>query len=173
MAIARKVLTSETASAPASSAARANDATSVTLGVSFGMTGSGVARRTAATTSCAPCRLQPNVMPPSLMLGQEMLSSSAATPGASDRIRASSAYSCTVVPQMFTITTARWSRSGGSRSSMKRRTPIPCNPMAFSMPLGVSTMRGGACPWRSSRNRPFTAMAPSVERSTTSAYSVP
>ena len=39
MAMARNVLTSETASAPASSAALANDATSVTFGVSFGMTG--------------------------------------------------------------------------------------------------------------------------------------
>ena len=40
MAIARNVLTSEMASAPASSDARANDATSVTFGVSFGITGS-------------------------------------------------------------------------------------------------------------------------------------
>ena len=48
MAIARKVFTSDTASAPASSAARAKEATSVTFGVSFGMSGSGVARRTAA-----------------------------------------------------------------------------------------------------------------------------
>ena len=40
MTIARNVLTSDTASAPASSAARANDATSVTFGVSFGMIGS-------------------------------------------------------------------------------------------------------------------------------------
>ena len=40
MAIARKVFTSDTASAPASSAARANDATSVTFGVSLGITGS-------------------------------------------------------------------------------------------------------------------------------------
>ena len=54
MAIARKVLTSEMASAPASSAARANDATSVTFGVSFGITGSGVTLRTALTTSCVP-----------------------------------------------------------------------------------------------------------------------
>ena len=51
MTIARNVLTSETASAPASSAARANDATSVTFGVSFGMTGSRVTLRTALTTS--------------------------------------------------------------------------------------------------------------------------
>ena len=77
IAIARNVLTSEMASAPASSAARANDATSVTFGVSFGITGRRVTLRTALTTSCVPGRLQPNLMPPSLMFGQEMFSSSA------------------------------------------------------------------------------------------------
>ena len=81
--MARNVLTSDTASAPASSAARANEATSVTLGVSLGMTGRCVALRTAVTTRAVPTRLQPNWMPPSLMLGQEMLSSMAATPSAS------------------------------------------------------------------------------------------
>ena len=50
MAMARKVLTSEMASAPASSAARANDAGEVTFGVSLGMTGSRVTLRTALTT---------------------------------------------------------------------------------------------------------------------------
>ncbi len=60
MTIARNVLTSDTASAPASSAARANDDTSVTLGVSFGISGSRVTRRTALTTSKVPLRLQPN-----------------------------------------------------------------------------------------------------------------
>ena len=60
IAIARNVLTSDTASAPASSAARANDATSVTFGVSFGMTGRCVAFFTALTTSKVPFRLQPN-----------------------------------------------------------------------------------------------------------------
>ena len=52
-----------------------------------------VTLRTALTTAWVPVRLQPNVMPPSLMLGQEMFSSSAATPSASDRMRASSTYS--------------------------------------------------------------------------------
>ena len=47
MAIARNVLTSDTASAPASSAALAIALMSVTFGVSFGMTGSRVAARTA------------------------------------------------------------------------------------------------------------------------------
>ena len=51
IAIARKVFTRDTASAPASSAARANEATSVTFGVSFGITGRCVAFLTALTTS--------------------------------------------------------------------------------------------------------------------------
>ena len=80
IAIARNVLTSEIASAPASSDARANDATSVTFGVSFGISGSDVTLRTPLTTSYVPVRLQPNWMPPSLMFGHEMLSSIAPTP---------------------------------------------------------------------------------------------
>ena len=173
IAIARNVFTSEIASAPASSAARANDATSVTFGVSFGMTGSRVTLRTALTTACVPGRLQPKVMPPSLMFGQEMFSSIAATPSASDRIRASSTYSSSVVPQMLTKTTARRRRSSGSFSSMNRCTPMPCRPMAFSIPDGVSTMRGGGCPSRAFRNNPFTATPPSDGGSTASAYSTP
>ena len=99
-------MTSDTASAPASSAALANDATLVTFGVSFGMSGSVVARRTAETTRWVLPRWQPNEMPPSLMFGQEMFSSRAATPSASDRIRVTSTYSSIVVPQTFTMTVA-------------------------------------------------------------------
>ncbi len=173
MAIARNVLTSDTASAPASSDARANDATSVTLGVSFGITGSCVTFFTALTTSKVPLRLQPNVMPPSLMFGHEMFSSSAATPSASERIRASSTYSSSVLPQMLTMTVARSRRSSGSFSRMKRWTPMPCRPIALSIPDGVSTIRSGGWPSRSLRKRPLTATPPSVERSIASAYSTP
>ena len=173
MASARNVFTSDTASAPAASAARANDAGSVTFGVSLGMIGREVTLRTALTTSCVPPRLQPNWMPPSLMLGHEMFSSSACTPSASERMRETSAYSSTVVPHTFTTTVARRSRSSGSFSLMKRCTPIPCRPIALIMPAGVSTMRGAGCPSRSFRNSPFTTTAPSVERSTMPAYSTP
>ena len=120
MTIARNVFTSDTASAPASSDARANEATSVTFGVSFGMSGSRVTFRTALTTSNVPVRLQPNVMPPSLMFGHEMFSSIAATPSASERMRDTSTYSSSVVPQMLTMTVALRARSSGSFSSMKR-----------------------------------------------------
>ena len=173
IAIARNVLTSDTASAPASSAARANDATSVTFGVSFGNTGSAVTFRTAQTRSNVPFRLQPNWIPPSLMFGQEMFSSIAATPSASDRMRETSTYSSRVVPQTLTMTTAPRARSSGSFSSTNRRTPIPCSPIAFSRPAGVSTIRGAAWPSRASRNSPFETTAPSVDRSTMSAYSTP
>ena len=50
---------------------------------------------------------------------------------------------------------------------------MPCNPMALSIPDGVSTMRSGGCPSRSVRNRPFVTIPPSVERSTAPAYSTP
>ena len=173
MTIARNVLTSDTASAPPSSAARANEGTSVTFGVSFGITGRRVTLRTALTTSYVPFRLQPNWMPPSLMLGHEMFSSMAPTPSASDRMRDTSTYSSSVVPQTFTTTVALRARSSGNFSLTNRRTPMPCNPMAFNIPAGVSTMRGAACPSRSDRKSPLTAIAPSDERSTTSAYSTP
>ncbi len=173
IAIARNVLTSDTASAPASSAAFAMALMSVTLGVSFGMTGSRVAARTAATTSAVPCRLHPNVMPPSLMFGHEMFSSSAATPSTSDRIFASSTYSCSVVPQMFTMTTApRGAQLGhllGDEAMHAdalqadgvqhagRRLDDARRRMSFAL----------------GEEQPFTATPPSDDRSTSSAYSVP
>ena len=78
-------------------------------------------------------------------------------------MRASSTYSSIVVPQTLTKTMARRSRSSGSFSRTNRCTPMPCSPMAFSMPAGVSTMRGGGCPSRSARNSPLTATPPSVD----------
>src|SRR3954470_1371894 len=45
--------------------------------------------------------------------------------------------------------------------------------MAFSIPAGVSTIRGGAWPSRSARNRPLTATPPRLARSTMSLYSTP
>ena len=107
------------------------------------------------------------------MFGHEMFSSMAATPSASERMRDTSAYSSIVLPQTLTITTAPSARSSGSVSCTKRWTPTPCRPIAFSMPAGVSTIRGGAWPSRSVRNRPFTQTAPSVARSIAAPYSTP
>ena len=38
---------------------------------------------------------------------------------------------------------------------MKRCTPMPCRPIALSMPDGVSTIRGGGCPSRSGEEQPL------------------
>ena len=81
------------------------------------------------------------------MFGHEMFSSIAATPSASERMRDTSAYSSSVVPQTLTITVARRARSSGSFSSTNRRTPMPCSPMAFSIPAGVSTIALGGMPF--------------------------
>ena len=107
------------------------------------------------------------------MLGHEMFSSIAATPSASERMRETSTYSSSVEPHTLTMTVARRSRSSGSFSATNRCTPIPCRPIAFSMPAGVSTMRGAGWPSRSVRKSPLTTMAPSDARSTVSAYSTP
>ena len=92
----------ETASAPASSQTRAKTVMSATLGESLGMIGRRVALRTALTTSKVIRRSPPKAMPPFSTLGQEMLISTAATPRAPSRARATSAYSSTVSPQMLT-----------------------------------------------------------------------
>ena len=94
----------DSASAPASSEARANTAMSATLGESLGTTGRRVARRTAETTSKVMRGSPPKAMPPFLTLGQEMLTSTPATPSASSRARVTSAYSSTVSPQTLTST---------------------------------------------------------------------
>ena len=49
----------------------------------------------------------------------------------------------------------------------------PMTRLGRGMPAGVSTMRGAGCPSRSVRNSPFMATPPSIERSTSSAYSTP
>ncbi len=108
-------------------------------------------------------------MPPSLMFGHEMFSSIAATPSASDRTFATSTYSSSVVPQMLTNTVAPAARSSGRRSRTKRWTPMPCRPMAFSMPAGVSTMRVGRVAFALGEEQALDATPPSEARSTTAA----
>ena len=98
------VLMQETASAPASSEARAKTAMSATFGESLGMTGSRVALRTAETTSEVMRGSPPKAIPPFFTFGQEMLISTPATPSAWSTMRVTSAYSSTVSPQTFTST---------------------------------------------------------------------
>ena len=71
---------------------------SVTLGESLTMTGLRVLRRTAWTTLPAAAGSAPNATPPAFTLGQEMFTSTPATPSTASSRPASSAYSSTLVP---------------------------------------------------------------------------
>ena len=77
-AIPRRVLISETASAPCSSAARATAAGEAVLGVSLTISGLPVHGRTASSSAASSPGSAPNISPV-LTLGQETLSSSAVT----------------------------------------------------------------------------------------------
>ena len=73
------VLMRLSASAPASSQARAMETMSVTLGESFMITGLVVTSFTARVTSAAILGSVPKLMPPPWTLGQEMFTSSQPT----------------------------------------------------------------------------------------------
>jgi len=139
MAMPTKVFTAETASAPASRQARANATMSVTLGDSLMISGkSPMARRTAPVTRPVWAGSVAKWMPPSLTLGQETLSSSAASPSAPASRRAASTYSSTLPPSTLAMMVAPVARSGGSLSRRKASMPTFCKPMALSIPAGVS-----------------------------------
>ena len=81
MRMPRKVLTSVSPSAPASSHALAIDTISVTLGLSFMNTGlPGQAFFAAAVTCAAAAGSVPNAMPPLCTLGHEMFTSTMSIP---------------------------------------------------------------------------------------------
>ena len=142
----------ERASAPASSATRANSAMSATLGESLGMTGRRVALRTAATTSWVIFGSPPKAIPPFLTLGQEMLISSAATPGrVAGDARDLGVLLHGVAADVDDDRGVVAGEARAARRATNARTPTPCRPMAFSRPDGVSTMRGVAQPSRGSR----------------------
>ena len=95
----------ESASAPASSEARANTVMSATLGESLGMTGRRVALRTAATTSWVILRVAAEGHPALLHVRAGDVDLEAGDARRLRRtMRATSAYSSTVSPQTFTTT---------------------------------------------------------------------
>ena len=110
------------------------------------ITGNVVAARTARVTSADISGSQPKQNPPALILGQEIFTSSPATPGVSSRRLAIIAKSSTVSAEILTIAgTCQCSQSGGY-FLMNPLMPGFCSPIAFSIPAGVSVMRGIAFP---------------------------
>src|ERR1022692_5236882 len=113
-----------------------------TFGLNLVINGSRVDCRHAATTSPSNFTSVQNCAPPSLMLGHETFSSSAPTPPSASNRRATSAYSSTVVPQILMIVGTFSSLRNGQYFLMKPSTPGPCSPMALSIPLATSAVRG-------------------------------
>ncbi len=165
IAIPSRVFIMDMASAPASSAAFAMATMSVTLGESFGMTGSEVACLTARTTLPTDAGSAPKCMPPRATLGQDTFSSMPATPGAASSTAAICAYSSIVSPAMLAITIAPRSRNRGRRSRTNTSIPGFSRPMELSIPQGVSAMRGGLLPARGRSVVPFTHTAPTISGS--------
>ena len=172
ISIACTALISEIPSAPSSSHTFAMSAIRVTLGESFTRSGPSVAARTDRTSSPNKFGSCPNSMPPAFTCGHEALISIPAIRGCGDTCAASSAYCSGAVPKALAITTTP-AGSAGSFSSRKAFTPTFSMLMAFSMPEGVSPMRGGGFPKRGSRVRLLATKPPILSRSRKGANSVP
>ncbi|MPN02616.1 hypothetical protein SDC9_149832 [bioreactor metagenome] len=103
IAIPKKVLTRDTASAPSSSTPRAIWEISVTLGDNFTINVLGNTFRTSLVTWAADWQEVPNAIPPSFTLGQEIFNSIAGILSRSANFSAQATYSSTVEPDTFTI----------------------------------------------------------------------
>src|SRR3990172_11289565 len=172
IAIPRRVLATTTASAPASSAARAIAAISPVFGVSFAHSGSAVRARMAAIAATVSRTDMANAMPSASRFGQEMLASIAATPGTE-----SSAQACpnSSAVSADTLTTSGVSQApnAGTICSRKCRRPLLGMPIELSMPASVSQTRGVGLPVRSLGVTLLVTQAPSRAKSMTRLCSSP
>ena len=114
--IARRVLTSDSASAPPASAARPHAATSAVFGVSLTISGLPVAGRTRATTRSSSAGTAP-MSRPVATLGHDTFSSIAAISARSSQAAASSASSSAVEPMTLVINGTGSSASCGRSCS--------------------------------------------------------
>ena len=121
----------------------------------------GVAASRARASIKGLADLVPKTALPSLILGQERLTSKPAMPGTPSNRRATSTYSSMVLPQMFTITGTSYRRRNGMYWATKPATPGPGRPMALMRPAVTSTVRGVPLPLVGCRQMPFTTRAPS------------
>ena len=162
----------DTASAPAASTALAMTVISVTFGDNFTMTGFFVCVLTCSVTAAAALGSVPNTMPPSLTLGQEILTSSPATPSTSSA-SASLPYSSAEPAEILTIRGAPICLVLGRISRLNTSSPGFSRPIQLSMPDGVSATRTPGFPALGSGVIPLEMTAPISLRSRKSLYSTP
>ena len=173
MAMPVRVLMRERASAPAASTALAMVVISVTLGDNLTITGFFVLSLTLRVTAAAASGWVPKTMPPSLTLGQEILTSRPATPSTS-RSAAICPYSSTLPAETLTMSgVLQAAPTLGRISLLKASTPGFSRPMQLSIPAGVSATRTPGLPGRGKGVMPLEMMAPTASRSRKSAYSMP
>ena len=153
------------ASAPACSQAWAISTISVTFGLSFTIKVLFVAARQAATTDAAHRGSVPKTIPPCLTFGQEILISRAATSSMVSSRAANVAYSSGVYPKKLTIAGVLTVLRNGTFFVMNASIPTFCRPIAFSIPPGVSTIRGVGLPARGASESPLVTKAPIDSRS--------
>ena len=134
---------------------------SVTFGDSLTKRGRRVLDRHARVMRASDPASFPNSVPPASVFGQETLSSMAATPVAASSFSRTSTYSASVSPNTLATTAVSCPRRAGSFSSRNASTPTFCNPIALSMPAGVSTMRSGGLPFLGRGESPFVTIPPS------------
>src|SRR5919106_1330214 len=173
MAMPSSVLMRLTPVAPAATAARAMAAMSVTSGVSLANTGTSMTEVTASIAVVVASLRHANTMPLSSTLGHEMLTSTAEMSGLPDSRLASRPYSSTVLPAMLAMTGTCCAASHGRSLASHASTPGFCSPIALSMPLAVSAMRGGGNPARGSSVTDLVTTAPSVDSAKNRAISRP
>ena len=167
MAMASTVLTSVTASAPASRAAPATSARSATVGLSLAHRGRpGQCSPTAVTTSAVAVGEWANIRRRSSTLGQLTLTSNAVSPSTPARRPAAVAKSSTRCPQMLTTTRAPVAASRGRSRSIQASRPGPCSPTLLSIPSGVWWTRGAGLPGHGSIDSDLTTTAPSSAKGT-------
>src|SRR5690348_14070320 len=173
IAIPRTVFTSTTASAPPTSAATAISATSATDGDSLANSGTSVSARQRSSSARVSPASVPIEMQPDSTLGQDTFSSRAATAGCAPMRRTAAAYSPGDQPPTLTTSGTPSSARRGRWSSQKRSSPGLASPIEFTIPAGVSTIRGGGLPSRGRRVTVLVTKAPSPSVPAASASSVP
>src|SRR6185437_14337860 len=175
IATPRRELIIESPSAPAETHERAIATMSVTSGESLAKTGRSclVLARTASITAPASTGSHANTCPRCSTFGQEMFTSSAVTPAASEMRAASSAYSSTVLPAIDTTARAPRDSSHGRSRCKNASMPGPCSPMEFSIPLLVSAILGVGRPALGASITDLVTTAPILETSMNWASSRP
>ena len=139
------MLISETESAPEASAATATAAGSATLGVSLTISGFAVSGRSASSSFAVSAGCSPTISP-EWTLGQETLSSSAATSSRSATPETSREKPSALVAITETTSGTGSSARRGRSCSRNPSRPLFGSPIELIIPAGVSHSRGGGLP---------------------------